>query len=224
MVRVLLDPRGRLVELRAQPATSAGEDDETPAGEPPAGDTPTDDTPPGETPTGEPPTGLKPLGWQPLWSAAGLRQQELATAEPAALPPGYADRRAAWTVEGSGSPRRVEAAALDGRPIFFEVRSEGEEPEEPPFFDWDLLWGWYILGEEISWYVLVLGAVLLARLNLRAGRGDLPGARHLAIFVVALQAAAWLLEADHIPPIGELARWKLMLGRILLEALVAWLS
>lgn len=210
MIRLLLDPAGRLVELRAVP----GEDD---------GDADGDRELGGD---GEP---AATFDWQPLLAAGGLAGEELASAEPGRrtarkLPPVFADRRAAWTTGGSTAGRRVEAAVQGGRPVFFEVRSEAAEPPEEPAFDWDRLWDWYLIGEQLAWFLLALGAIVLARINLRAGRGDLAGARRLAVFVVVMNAASWVLEIDYLPPWGELLRWQLTFGWILLEALVAWLA
>ena len=52
---------------------------------------------------------------------------------------------------------------------------------------------------------LMIGAVLLARRNLRLGRGDRKGAFKLAMFVLAVGALEWVLNAHHTPEIfGEL--------------------
>ncbi len=203
MVGMLLDPRGRLVQLSAV-AEESGEEGDAEV----------------EVADGQ----SAEVDWGPLLEAAGLRSGELESAPLQAPPPVYADRRSAWTARGDGAERRLEAASFKGRPVFFEIRSEEQEPVADGAFDWDRLWGWYMVGEQGSWLLLALAAVVLARINLRAGRGDLAGARRLAIFGVAMNAAAWVLEADHLPPLDELGRWQLTVGRMLLEAAVAWLA
>ena len=59
-----------------------------------------------------------------LFTAAGLEPAGFQETEPAWLPPYYVDRRAAWTgelAELPGVELRVEAAAFQGKPVFFRL-------------------------------------------------------------------------------------------------------
>jgi serine/threonine-protein kinase len=60
----------------------------------------------------------------------------------------------------------------------------------------------------ITFFAGLLSAVLLARRNLRLGRGDRKGAFKLAIFVFIVAMVGSLLRFDHVPTLsGELAVW-----------------
>jgi hypothetical protein len=72
--------------------------------------------------------------------------------------------------------------------------------------------------------LMVLGAVL-ARTNLKAGRGDREGAFRVASFVFATSLLAWALGASHIPHIGmEIGRVFSAVGRGLFDAGLLWVT
>jgi hypothetical protein len=121
--------------------------------------------------------------WSKLFEAADLGPDGFHRAEPAPVPPVYADTREAW--EGA-SPRwpgarlRVEAGAFHARPVYFQVAGPWERRSEPPQPQ-----------QAIDLVFLVLAAVL-ARRNHRRGRTDPRSARRLAVgfCLVALAALA----------------------------------
>jgi serine/threonine-protein kinase len=122
------------------------------------------------------------------------------------MPWDFADARAAW--EGSWPeqpdlPLRIEAAAYRGRPVALIIR----EPWELDEADSEQPAGQKIMAVffGVIMVSLMLGAVLLARRNLRLGRGDRKGAFKMAVFVLAVGAITWVLDAHHTPNIiGEL--------------------
>lgn len=68
--------------------------------------------------------------WSSLLKAAGLDAARFTPSQPdvQAFVPVYADSRMAWTgsyAEGRPDTIRVEAAALDGRPVFFTISGRG---------------------------------------------------------------------------------------------------
>jgi serine/threonine-protein kinase len=140
--------------------------------------------------------------WSRLFTEAGLDPGSFRETAPAGVPPVFAEARAAWEGAFPGAsdiPARVEAAALSGRPVFFRISGTWSEdrPAEGSGF------GAMALVEAL---VLLAGAVL-ARRNLRRGRGDVRGAGRLAAFVVVLTMTSWLLEASHVGDL--LAEWTL---------------
>jgi len=178
MTLVSLNPRGRLTQLVAVP----------PQVEMPAGAAVSPD-------------------WAPLFSAAGLDPSQWPPAQPMWTPPVYSDARAAWTgslAERPGIPMRIEAAAFRGKPVYFELigpwtRPERMQPYQPT------------RGERaaVMVFILVLLLVLvvsavLARRNLRLGRGDRPGASRLAAFIFAAWSVAVFFGAHHVPNFAEL--------------------
>ena len=159
-----------------------------------------------------PPQVEKPAGaasspdWAPLFSAAGLDPSKWPPAQPMWTPPVYSDARAAWTgslAERPNIPMRIEAAAYRGKPVYFELigpwtRPERMQPYQPT------------AGERaglVIFIVLLLsmlvGGAMLARRNLRLGRGDRRGAFRLAAFVFAAWAVAWFFGAHHVPNFAE---------------------
>jgi len=201
MVGVHLDPEGRLRYLRGVPGADAGVDGAS----------------------AEP-------DWSMLLRFAGLDPTALRPVEPAWAPPVFADRRAAW--EGSygasavaaATPVRVEAAALAGRPVAFRVTEPWSRPD-PGAAGSGGAWGWKQTTDALFLVLAVAsvaGGLLLARRNLRLGRGDRKGAFRLAAYVVAVSLLHWLFRAHHVSGTEEGDRFLLRVGYILAFATLAW--
>jgi protein kinase-like protein len=177
MTNVALDPKGRLVRFSRVP---------------PQVDTPN--------------AIRKSTEWAPLFAAAGLPLDQYLVTEPAWIPPVYADQRAAWQgphVDHPDIPIRIEAASFKGQVVHFEV-----------IFPWDIP----LRQEEqtaaggerlatillfVVFGVILIGAGLMGRNNLKLGRGDRRGASRLAIFVFLVSAAGGLIGAHHVSILGE---------------------
>jgi serine/threonine-protein kinase len=197
MVGVKLDPRGRLVFLQALPPQ-------------------VDDAAATES---EP-------DWDALFAAAGLDPAHFRSVAPTWTPLAYADARAAW--EGSYAdrpdvPLRVEAASYRGRPVSFALVGPWTRPSRmQPFPPKE--------GERVTQVFLatillclLVGSVVVARRNLRLGRGDRRGAARLGLFVVAVTLVSWVLGTDHVPTISELGLFIIGLAWALSFAVLIWL-
>jgi hypothetical protein len=177
MTLVSLNPEGRLTELIAVP--------------------PQVDKPAGPGP---------PPNWALLFSAAGLDSAKWQPTEPTWTPPVYSDTRAAWTgtiAERPNVPMRIEAAAYRSKPVYFELIGPWTLPQrmqlyQPSAGEWAAL----VIVRVVFFSVLVVSA-LLARRNLRLGRGDRRGAFRLAAFVFAAWAVAWFFGAHHVANFDE---------------------
>jgi hypothetical protein len=177
MTLVSLNPLGRLTQFIAVP----------PQFEKPAGAAPTPD-------------------WAPLFSAAGLDPSRWPPAQPAWTPPVCGGARAAWTgslAERPNIPMRIEAAAYRGKPVYFELVGPWTDaarlqPDQPATRERVSL----LLGIVVLFSMLVGGA-MLARRNLRLGRGDRRGALRLAAVVFAVEAPSYFV-AHHVPNTAEL--------------------
>jgi hypothetical protein len=141
-------------------------------------------------------------------------------------PQGFADARAAW--EGSYPDRpdvaiRVEAAAYHGRPVSFVLVGPWTRPTRmEPFL--------IRPGERVvqTFLIVVLlcllgGGVVVARRNLRLGRGDRRGASRLAVFVIAVVLTSWVCGTDHVPTLSELGLFVVGLGWAFSFAVLIWL-
>jgi hypothetical protein len=172
MVSVILDPRGRLLELHAVPPRR---DDNAAA--PVASDV------------------------DALFTAAGLDRSRFVEVEPTVTPRAFADSRAAWEgamSDDASTKVRVETGTYRGRPIQFQIvapwtqLAAGQQALAPGR-------GEQLLGVLEALVVpglLVVGAVM-ARRNLLRGRGDRRGAAAAGLFVLVTSIAAWALAATH---------------------------
>jgi len=171
-------------------------------------------------------TGLPPFEWSKLFEASGLDQAGFSQVPPLFPPPTVFDSRAAWIGHGPDRPDkiiRVEAAAWQGRPVFFLVTGSLNNP--------DPMRSSQTSSRELAslalWYALtlgvVLGASLLARQNIRIGRGDRRGALRLAFFVFSLYMLSWLLASHHVPTQTELTMLLTAISQSVIVAVVLWL-
>jgi len=161
-------------------------------------------------------TAPQPLQWGPLLEAAGLDPQKLTVATPRLLPLSATDARAAWSGRhpDDGTPIHVEAAAWQGRPVFFRVTGAWEHAtmENIPFARPAL----FVFAVVLMVTVIGLG-LLLAWRNLRARRGDHSGALRAATFMFLAELAATLLIADHQP---SGSHEVMVLGRSIADSLL----
>jgi Protein kinase domain len=179
MVSLTLDRTGRLVSLLAVP----GQIDTSHEG------------PDGSTAT-------FPPDWKSLFTEAGLSIEQFSPAQSRWMPPIFADARAAWEgayAERPDVPIRVEAAAVLGKPVYFEIvapwtRPRNEAPEAGN-----------TSGERVGLrmrtivgpFVFVLAGLLSLR-NLRLGRGDRRGALRLSLFILAAGMLSNALETGDL--------------------------
>jgi Protein kinase domain len=175
MAEVVVDPRGRLVNLAIVPPERESES-----------------AAPSET------------DWDFLFRQAGLESIRFTRVEPRWTPRSFASARAAWEgphPERPGLTMRIEAASYRGRPVSFlwigpwtrPTRDPGGAPGTPT--------GVVVFQGLIL--LFVVGGAVLARHNLRAGRGDRRGAVRLAAAVFVPQMAMWALGAHHVASADE---------------------
>ncbi len=163
--------------------------------------------------------------WDALFAAAGLDRTQLRPADPTWTSLAASDARAAWTGTWPGTeiPLRVEAAAFQGKPVFFSLigpwthpyrmqpdpRTPGEKAAMIP-------------GVVVA--VLAFGAAgFLARRNYASGRGDRRGAVRLALFVFALHLLLWVCRGHHVMGIEELGLLLIATSHALFMAAITWL-
>ena len=146
-----------------------------------------------------------PFDWNILFTAAGLDSSKLQPAQPAWNSLAASDVRMAWTGSWPGTtrPLRVEAAAFQGKPVFFSLIGEWTKPQRMKSTEKKSV------GERaekiISLVVLctlLVGSVLLARKNYRQGRGDRAGALRLAAVMFLLDMGLWLCRC-HFATIND---------------------
>jgi hypothetical protein len=165
--------------------------------------------------------------WTPLFAAARLDPVRFRPIEPRWTPPFFADARAAWEgtwPERPEIPLRVEAAAYRGHAVWFQLigpwtRPGRMEPWTPTPVE--------RIGRVFAIVLLLAltgaGAVL-ARRNIRLGRGDRRGAFRLALALAGLGTAGWALGAHHVTDlIAQLVQAARAAGIFVLGAALVWL-
>ncbi len=158
-------------------------------------------------------------------SAAGFDFDTLEPVEPDRRPPMFVDRVDAWRTTDGDTERRVIVGTIANRVMFFDQHPAemADERETEAFFTTVAEWYWTIMM-TVS-VVLTLVIAFVARRTIRAGRGDLRGARLVATFIVACGLARWLINSDHLPELdAELQRLLFAGGQALLQGLAAGLA
>jgi len=147
-----------------------------------------------------------------LFTAAGLEPDAFARIDPAWLPSSYADRRAAWEGVYPDAPEisiRIEAAAYRGRAVSFRIVEPWSESTASTNSGWvrpsDAVPSLFqrLLFVAIN-LILILTLTLLARGNLKRGRGDRKLAFRLASILATMMMTHWLLAAHHVPESSQL--------------------
>jgi hypothetical protein len=177
MTLVRLNPRGRLTQLIVVPPQV-----EKPTEVPPAPD------------------------WATLFLAAGLDPTKWIPTQPSWTPPVYSDARAAWTgslAERPDTPMRIEAAAYRGKPVYFELIGPWTHALRMQPFQLTTSFRVFLMIFESFFLLVLVGGGVLARRNLRLGRGDRQGAFRLTAFVFAAWAVAWFFGAHHVSDFQE---------------------
>ena len=210
MVAMRLDPEGRLRELAVVTLQ------DSPSGPPGGGRILPD------------PDRVADPDWRPLFGAAGLDPAVFAAVEPQRIPPMYVDLTAAWEGVYPESPDeriRVEAAAVEGRPVAFRV-VELNWPGAA-VFGVPRLTPMQRLGRGLEAVVKVAslaGAMVLAWRNVKFRRGDRVGAFRVSAVMFALSLGTKVLTADHVLSVeAEGALFMASAGRAAQETFVYWL-
>ena len=197
MVRMELDPQGRLIYLEAIP-------------------------PELETPAQGPATFYD---WKILFAEAGLDQSQFQATQPIWNSLGGADTRLAWTGKWPTTnwPLRVEAASWRGQPVFFSLVGEWTKPQRAKGDERTR--GEKILNVAgvILLVSMILGVIFLARRNHRMGRSDTEGATRLAFVMFAFEMVLWLFRSHIVPGLQTFFLCFLAASTGLLISGITWL-
>jgi serine/threonine-protein kinase len=169
----------------------------------------------------------RPFDWSRLFAEAGLDPSAFRRVESVWTPPHAFDERAAWEgtyPEQPDSTLRIEAAAFRGRPVYFQLINPWNPPTRDVQTPMPASVRVFMAAVVVIFFAMMLGAALLARRNLRLGRGDRRGALRLASFVFAMTLLDWLLSAHHVPSlVEEVSTFTVALAMCLLVSSVLWL-
>jgi len=164
-----------------------------------------------------------------LFQAAELRQQDLKPVEPTAIPPMYASARFAWDgayPENPSEKIHVEAAALGGVPIYFDIRESWQDDADRMGIEVnpDIPTGRNIVLQATLIIAATVSSLVLVWRNFRAGQMDSEGAQKLAGLILVLGMLVWLLCANHVPELFlEMRSFFRVLGSIFVPAAIVWM-
>jgi serine/threonine-protein kinase len=152
-------------------------------------------------PQREPPAGTAtPVDWSSLFREAGLDMATFQKATSTWAPLHAYDERVAWDGVDPLRPEQkvhVEAASFHSKPIYFETVYPWDQParqEQAPEAGGERVF----ISAIIAIFIIVLiGSALVARHNLRLGRGDVSGALRIAFVCFVVRMLLWLFESHH---------------------------
>jgi hypothetical protein len=196
MCRMILDPQGHLLRFEAVP---------------PQRDTST--------------AAASLPNWEVLFAAAGLDANRFKPASPQWTPLAATDARAAWEGTWPGHPElplRVEAAAYRAKPVYFDLVSSWTEQGRvhgEQTGPWGSIQTAIVLTVVCS--IILLG-IMMARSNIRSGRGDRRGAARLALLAFLSMWIGDLISAHHIPDLSEFDVLLIATGGGLIAGAFSW--
>ena len=132
---------------------------------------------------------------------AGWTRRSSNQFRPIWTPPHEATARAAWDGSYPDQPEvkiHVEAAAFEGKPVYFEILDVWDQPLEVQLSIARFRQRALIVLLLAVFIIVMLGSALLALRNLKLGRGDRKGAFRLAAFVLAVFFLRWLFTSHHV--------------------------
>jgi len=163
--------------------------------------------------------------WNVALRFAGFDPATLTAVDPSWVPPGFADARAAWDGVYPDRPDikvHVEAAAAYGRLVSFQIFEPWSPQTLAPPTGASGVSPMVIAG-ILGLLLVVSGAVVLVRRNVRLSRGDREGAVHVASTLAILIMVAGLLTAHQSFGLnGTLATLLVLFARATLVGLAAY--
>jgi serine/threonine-protein kinase len=147
-----------------------------------------------------------PADWSTLFAEAGLDIHQYKETESQWTPPVFADERKAWEgrhIDHAEISVRVEAAAFHGKPVYFKIIFPWEKPSRQTESSATVSTNVADIILTIGFFSALLAALVVARHNLKVGRGDTKGALKLGVFMFSVQTFARLLDSYHVPKLNS---------------------
>lgn len=163
--------------------------------------------------------------WGVLFAAARLDQNQFKITQPQWTPLALADARAAWEGTWPGHPElplRVEAAAYRGKPMYFDLISPWTKPDRVQEEQKSMSGSIGTIMLIAIFFAVILLGMLMARNNLRAGRGDRHGATKLALLVFLVMFVETFSVTHHIPTPSEFTNFLTEIAWGLIFATFSW--
>lgn len=166
-----------------------------------------------------------PPDWSTLLEESGLDQAQLQPVSPVWTPPHASTARAAWSGTYPNQPEfkiHVEAAAFEGRPVYFQIFNAWDTPAEQALTMARFRERALIVLLLSVFIIAMLGSSLFALRNVKLGRGDRRGAFRLAVFLLAILFLRWLFWSHHVSAESEAFNFIAGAKNILFWSLFFW--
>jgi len=150
-------------------------------------------------------TATKP-DWPTAFREAGLEIANFRPATSSWVPLHAYDSREAWDGPDPLRPENnihVEAASLHGLPVYFETIYPWDQPTRQEQAPVSVSQRFFVYAVIAVFMIALLGSALLARRNLRAGRGDLLGATRVAFLYFVVRMLVWVFDEHHNGFVGH---------------------
>jgi hypothetical protein len=172
----------------------------------------------------EPAKNVLPVDWKPLFSAAGLDPAQFHETEPLWTFVAASDTRAAWTGKWprTSNDLRIEAGALRGKPVVFSLIGPWTGQDRMPPRESSVKEQVFLAILCLIAIVVMVSGALLARRNLRQGRGDRRGALRLAIALFTIQIALWATRSHMTASIGTFGMLMIAIATSVFYAVLIW--
>ena len=160
------------------------------------------------------------VDWSRFIAEAGIDPATLRPVRPKWRVPVDSDEKVAWEArypEQRDVAVRVEAASHHGRPVWFAVIPPWQKADRTTSIGAPTVWRAGQAAFAVIGFVVLWGALFLARRNLRRSRGDRKGAFRLALFVIVLVFLTRSFRVDHV---WDITDEKDIFGQLASEAIV----
>lgn len=167
--------------------------------------------------------------WPGLFARAGLEFSSFSSTEGTRLPRVPGDRLWSWKRNGEVSSNDivwVSGASFGTQLTDFAVHYRGfnKGTLHPQPVDYTAFFSTAVNVFLFSVVFLVMAAAaLMARYNLKLGRGDRKGALRLVLVLFWLSMIEWLICSHHVPNFAELQVFRLGVGNAMFYAALVWL-
>lgn len=168
-----------------------------------------------------------PVEWSTVFHEAGLDITRFQKVPSTWVPQHAYDERIAW--EGADPLRpdqklHVEAAAFEGKPAYFETTYPWDQPSREVLAPQSSSDRAFTILVIAIFMIALIGSALVARRNLRLGRGDIRGALRVAFFYLVVRLLFWLFETHHTGSLeGEFSLFLTYLSIATFAGFYLWL-
>jgi serine/threonine-protein kinase len=140
------------------------------------------------------------VDWSAMFREAGLDINSFQKVASTWVPLHAYDERGAWDGADPLHPEQkvhVEAAAFHGKPVYFETTYPWDLPTRQEQLPESGSERAFVISVIAVFMIALIGSALIARRNLRLGRGDIKGALRVAFVYFVARILYWLFGVHH---------------------------